>query len=587
MPIRVLDKSVAELIAAGEVIERPSSVVKELIENSVDANARNITVEIKNGGVSFMRVSDDGGGIPFDEAPIAFLRHATSKVATSDDLTAISTLGFRGEALASVAAVSRISLLTKIRDEQTGTSYKIEGGVETERSRAGCPDGTTIIIRDLFFNTPARLKFLKKDVSEGNMVQNAVEKAALINPQISFKFIRDNREVFVTPGDGRLYSSVYALFGKSFAASLIPADYSQNGINVKGYVSSPLFCRSNRVFQHFFVNSRYIRSAACTAALEAGYKNSVMTGKFPACALNILINPADVDANVHPAKTEVRFADDKAVFDALYFAVKNALLNHDREPEYAPAVQTVQPIQTAQPIQTVAFNSERTEYVTAPEPVIAQFKYISPETFVKKPVVNEKILIEYKSEPESVKILGEIFDTYIVCECAENMIIVDKHAADERIRFERLKKELKSHSQLLIENVAVELDAEGVDALIRASDELSEIGVVFTEDNMTVNITAMPALLNAGDAPVIISEIAETLKNGEGAQNKFGLFDEILHSVACRAAIKAGDKSPRYDMEQLARRIIGDPELSRCPHGRPTTVTLTKRDFEKMFKRIV
>ena len=325
--IRLLDKSVAELIAAGEVIERPSSVIKELVENSIDAGARHITVEIKHGGISYMRITDDGCGIAYDQMPTAFLRHATSKIRTGDDLTGIMTMGFRGEALASVAAVAKIEMMSRQDGDELGGRYIIEGGEEKEHESCGCPTGTTIVIKELFYNTPARLKFLKKDISEGNFIAATVDRLALSHPDISFRFIRDNKSVRMTSGDGSLLSAAKAVSGRQFADSLIPVDFSLNGIDVSGYVSSPLFCRNSRSMQTFFVNTRYIKSTTCMAALEEAYRNSMMVGKFPACILNISLSPETVDVNVHPAKTEIRFAYEKPVFDAVYFAVKNALVN--------------------------------------------------------------------------------------------------------------------------------------------------------------------------------------------------------------------------------------------------------------------
>lgn len=325
--IRLLDKSVAELIAAGEVIERPSSVIKELVENSIDAGARHITVEIKHGGISYMRITDDGCGIAYEQMPTAFLRHATSKIRTGDDLTGIMTMGFRGEALASVAAVAKIEMMSRRAEDELGGRYVIEGSEEKEHECCGCPVGTTIMIKELFYNTPARLKFLKKDISEGNFIAATVDRLALSHPDISFKFIRDNKSVRMTSGDGSLLSAAKAVFGRQFADSLIPVDFSLNGIDVSGYASSPLFCRNSRSMQTFFVNTRYIKSTTCMAALEEAYRNSMMVGKFPACILEITLAPDTVDVNVHPAKTEIRFAYEKPVFDAVYFAVKNALVN--------------------------------------------------------------------------------------------------------------------------------------------------------------------------------------------------------------------------------------------------------------------
>ena len=324
--INQLDKSVYELIAAGEVIERPSSVIKELAENSIDAGAHIITVEIKRGGITYMRITDNGCGISYEDVPLAFQRHATSKVYTAQDLENINTLGFRGEALASVAAVSRIETVTKRPEDELGTCYKIEGTRPTEYDRTGCADGTTIIIRDLFYNTPARLKFLKKDVTEGNYCANVIEKLALSHPDISFRFIRDGKQTLFTPGDAEYYSAIQAVFGKQFAAGMIPADNIYRDIGVTGFVSSPLFTRANRSMQNFFVNGRSVKSPICCAALEEAFRNSIMTGKFPACVLNVNLDPALLDANISPAKTEGRLSNDKAVFDAVYYAVKNSLL---------------------------------------------------------------------------------------------------------------------------------------------------------------------------------------------------------------------------------------------------------------------
>jgi DNA mismatch repair protein MutL len=578
--IQVLDKNVSELIAAGEVIERPASVVKELIENSIDAGAKSITVEIKNGGITFIRISDDGTGIPFEQCPTAFLRHATSKVRAGEDLNAIATLGFRGEALASVSAVSKVRLLTKTRCSDLGTSYKIEGGIEVEHEQAGCPDGTTIIIRDLFFNTPARLKFLKKDVSEGNSVQSAVDKAALVNPHITFRFVRDNKLVRVTAGDSQMYSAIYAVYGKSFAVSMIPVDCSQNGVCVNGFVSSPLFAKSNRAFQNFYVNSRYVRSATCAAALEEGYRNSIMTGKFPACVLNIRLNPADIDVNVHPAKTEVRFVNDRVIFTAVCVAVKNALLNND----------TPVKTQVPQESEIIVFDSAKTEYsiVKPPaqlKPAEVQYKYINPQSFVKKekPPVNQEVLVE--CEGERFRVVGELFRTYIVCERGENFVLIDKHAADERLRFDRLKNTLRLHSQLLIEPVKIQLDVELSGILADNPDMLSQIGLK-VEVADCVTVIAMPSIIDNSKAEELVSLVAETLIKG-GSLDGLYMFDTFMHSIACRAAVKAGDQSVTGDIKRLAEQVFDNPDLRYCPHGRPILITITKRELEKKFKRVL
>lgn len=320
--ITVLSKDISELIAAGEVIERPASVVKELLENSIDAGASHITVEIKNGGTTYIRITDDGCGIAPDQVPTAFLRHATSKINSKEDLDNILTLGFRGEALASISAVSRVELLTKQKADEYGTSYIIEGGVEVSYEQSGCPDGTTIIIRDIFFNVPVRRKFMKRDSAESNAVNSIMQKIILSHPEIAFKLIRDNKTELSSAGDGELYSAVYAVYGRDFSHDMIPVNYSENGISVKGYVVKPLYSKSNRSFQNFFINGRYVKSVTCSASLEEAYQNLVMTGKYPACVLMIDLPPVTVDVNVHPAKAEVRFSDEKVVFGAVYFAVK-------------------------------------------------------------------------------------------------------------------------------------------------------------------------------------------------------------------------------------------------------------------------
>ncbi|MCL2036998.1 MAG: DNA mismatch repair endonuclease MutL [Oscillospiraceae bacterium] len=605
--IELLDKSVYELIAAGEVIDRPASVVKELIENSIDAGASSITVEIKNGGISFLRISDDGAGIPFEQCPMAFLRHATSKVRKAEDLVGISTMGFRGEALASVAAVARVSLLTKTANslENMGASYKIEGGVEIEHTRAGCPDGTTIIVRDLFFNTPARLKFLKKDVSEGNYVQSVLDKAALINPQIAFRFIRDNKLVRVTPGDGKTYSAMYAIFGKCFAQSMLPVDCSQNGIHVSGYVSAPLFCRSNRAFQNFYVNSRYVRNSTCIAALEEGYRNSVMTGKFPACVLNITLNPADTDINVHPAKTEVRFAQERVIFSAINVAVKNGILNsmQDSQVESVSYESGEMPVRIP---ETLTLNSPKTEYSISstsaqPEPLRIQveYKHLNPDSFIRReksanPVSFERACFEedYGSGAD-FRVIGELFSTYIMCEQGDELVLIDKHAADERLRFERLKKRLRSDSQFLIEPIDVRIDVETFDFVSGAVDDLEQIGLKIDceecEDSQFVRVKAMPLVI--GNSPKhaeeLLVSIADSLKSAEKISlGSLSVVDEIVHRIACRSAVKAGDKSDALDLKQLAERVISKLDLRYCPHGRPICVRMSKKEFEKKFKRM-
>ncbi len=648
--INLLDKSVFELIAAGEVIERPSSVIKELVENSIDAGANHITVEIKNGGSSFMRVTDDGCGIAHDEIPTAFLRHATSKVKSADDLDRILTLGFRGEALASVAAVARVEVLTKEAENQYGSSFKISGGEVTEHEHTGCPDGTTIIIRDLFYNVPARQKFLKRDVTEGNQVQGLIDKLALAHPDISFRLIRDNKQVRCTGGDGDYHSAIYAIFGKQFALSLIPVDYSIGGVSVTGYTSSPLFTRPNRSMQYFFVNGRYVRSVMCLTALEEGYRNSIMTGKFPACVLNINISPELCDVNVSPSKTEVRFADEKQIFDLINFGVKNAILNADnrreiklekKQPEIAFTEKREQkPLESK--IEKAIEAAPQAEYIKKVEktleddrifrikerPVfhspISEIKAKKPESaFVQQriaePVPEKKLVIEEKAtepeikeentfkyitgtalkntatrpviteEPEkpALKVIGELFAAYILCQCGDEFVMIDKHAAHERINFEKKKSELTTSSQLLAESEFIELTAEQYTALSENSDKLSDIGVeAILTDGIHCEITACPSAFVGVRPSDIVIKAADLLVSGN--DNIVGeIYDDLLHSRACKSAIKANDINSIAELKVIAGEVWNNEKIRFCPHGRPVMVKLTKYEIEKYFSRIV
>ncbi len=635
--INVLDKSVAELIAAGEVIERPASVIKELVENAIDAGADHVTVEIKNGGITYMRVTDNGCGIAHEEIPTAFLRHATSKIATGSDLDNINTFGFRGEALASIAAVARVEMLTKQSANEFGSSYKIEGGAETCHEKTGCPNGTTIIIRDLFFNTPARLKFLKKDVSEGNSVQAIVDKIALAHPEVAIKFIRDNKPVRITNGDGKHYSAIYSVFGKQFAASLIPVDYSVGNISVSGYISSPLFARANRSMQYFFVNTRSIKSVICMSALEEAYRNSIMVGKFPACVLNINLPPNEVDVNVSPSKTEVRFAYEKNVFDAVYYGVKNGILNaeNSREIQIKPVEKPTSakeeisaavalPAKEEKPVfigERVRLSSEpapyemkqpevlyRQEKLAEPvqpvppalknvqveeEPEIANpFKFLSREIFEKPKPVQEKPPVQpVEEEPEQeekppLTVIGEIFKTYIVCQCGDDMILMDKHAAHERIRFEKLKKDFSQHSQLLLEPVNIQLSAEEWSAVTDFGEELGEMGIDFVpHNNFVIELTSMPTMLAGGDEKGTMEKIADILTHSN-TNVKGEIFDDILHSMACKSAIRANEITSFEELKLLANQVWNDEKIRFCPHGRPIITVISKKELEKNFNRI-
>ena len=645
--INLLDKSVYELIAAGEVIERPSSVIKELAENSIDAGATSITVEIKRGGISYLRVTDDGCGIAYEDIPTAFMRHATSKVYTQDDLDSINTLGFRGEALASVCAVSRVELLTKQAEDKLGSQYCIEAGEPVEYDRAGCADGTTIIIRDLFFNTPARLKFLKKDVTEGNYCASVIEKLALSHPGISFRFIRDGRQTMMTSGDGEYYSAVYAVFGKQFAAGMIPVENVYQNTAVTGFASSPLFTRANRSMQHFFVNGRSVKSPLCCAALEEAFRNTIMVGKFPSCVLCINTDPAQVDANIHPTKTEVRFTNEKTVFDAVYFAVKNALMGYDesREIKLTPVQPWKQPERTAAPVSTRSElpeaageapktmpipsgrdavlaestaarlpvfdqRSEQPFRMNAAAPVAEQtyipemappkkpesketplnelpgFAFLNEKSFEKKPQPAETAPepLSAACEKQQIRVVGEIFKTYIVCESDEGMILIDKHAAHERVNFERLKKGFDSSAQLLIQPEEVFLSPEEYNGMTEYADRLAQVGIIMEFSEGRAKITGLPQMLDN----VSPSEIAECVAQlvAKGNTNAGGeLFDDMLHNVACKASIRGNEENDIMELQALAQEVFNNPDIRYCPHGRPVMTQISRKQIERYFGR--
>ena len=653
--INLLDKSVYELITAGEVIERPSSVIKELAENSIDAGAASITVEIKRGGISYLRVTDDGCGISHEDIPTAFMRHATSKVYTQDDLDSINTLGFRGEALASVCAVSRVELLTKQREDQLGSIYRIEAGEPVEYDRAGCADGTTIIIRDLFYNTPARLKFLKKDVTEGNYCASVIEKLALSHPGISFRFIRDGRQTMLSSGDGEYYSAVYAVFGKQFAAGLIPVENVYQNTAVTGYVSSPLFTRANRSMQNFFVNGRSVKSPLCCAALEEAFRNTIMVGKFPSCVLCVNTDPSQVDANIHPTKTEVRFTNEKIVFDAVYFAVKNALMGYDESREIklntAPAraenipqperARSSEPLRTAsaqvieEPPKTMPIPSGRDAVIYPQEkreppkftlrqetPQPAQFTHPLPaaeQTYMpelvpaKKPEPRETPLadlpgfaflseksFEKKPEPvpqeptpeipqerpkEQIRVVGELFKTYIVCESTEGMILIDKHAAHERVNFERLKKGFDSSAQLLMQPEEVYLTPEEFNGMSEYADKLAQVGIIMEFTDGKARVTGLPQMLDKVPPAEIVECIAKIVSQGNtNAEGE--LFDDMLHTVACKASIRGNEDNDILELQVLAQEVFNNPDIRYCPHGRPVMTQISRKQIERYFGRV-
>lgn len=608
--INLLSKQVSELIAAGEVVERPASVLKELIENSIDAGATIITVEIKNGGISYMRITDNGCGISEEDVPLAFMRHATSKITNSDDLNSISTLGFRGEALAAISSVSRVKLLTKTADSDTGTLFEIEGGEQMEYSPTGCSNGTTIIISDLFYNTPARMKFLKKDVSEANACANVIDRIALSHTEISFKFIRDGKQVLSTNGDKNLRNAVYSILGREFSSNLIDVNSTTNTISVSGLICKPFACKATRNNQYTFLNGRLVRSGTVIAAVEQAYKNSAMIGKFPSFVLYLTVPFDTVDVNVHPAKTEVRFSDEKVVFEAVYAAVKNSLSSGDTRPEiktpqttfnqferlsvpqFKQAVFESAPAETTKPKvskTTLVFKTpEKPEFTKStlfvdinPEPKTTNYQPLQ----TIKVDNSEPIVPILEPEKEAVIIIGEAFNTYIVAQMGESVFLIDKHAAHERILFENLKKLHKIEVQALLTPVTVTLNKNEYNAIIENTDILQQCG--FEVEDFGINslaVRAVPTTLVDEDLSLILSEIAESLIKSGKVQIE--LEDNLFHTVACKAAIKAGSKLSLLEMQNLAEKVLRSKEIMYCPHGRPVAFEIKKRELEKMFGRI-
>ncbi len=634
--IAVLDQSVAELIAAGEVIERPSSIVKEVLENSIDAGATHIDIEIKNGGKTYIRVTDNGGGISREDMPVAFLRHATSKIHGEADLQDIATLGFRGEALASICAVAEVEMTSKTPDEEFGNILRMKAGEQTFFEQTGCPDGTTIIIRNLFYNVPARLKFLKKDAPETASVSSVVEKIMLSHPEISFRYITDGVLKLSGGGDGKLESSVYAVFGREFALNVVPVDYAFNGIRMTGCITRASGGRAPRAMQHFYVNTRFVKSKSCAAALEDGYRGSIMVGKFPGCVLNVDMAYSMVDVNVHPAKIEIRFSDEKAVYEAVYFAVKNTLLRCD-----ALESQMNAPVSMAPPVEdTSGTQVEFSERVPVMPEVKAKTapsgKYrnvfggekeppaeVLPEQEFSVSEAPEMILREKEQEyvPEiddtdheeesaqappqeaciripaegggeigAIRFVGEVFETYLVLESREQMILLDKHAAHERLIYDRLKKQTAlGESQLLLVPLAVSMAREEENAIFSHRERLEKMGFVFDDfGSGTLLIRAVPPILSGGqyDPFAALLEAAEKLEQHRSEITPQAI-DEMLHSMACKAAIKAHDINSRDELLSLAKEVLLDDTVRHCPHGRPILQFFSKKEIERRFGRIV
>lgn len=634
--INILPKHIAELIAAGEVVERPASIVKEIMENAIDAGADKITLEIKRGGITYIRITDNGCGIDRENIRKAFISHATSKISTADDLNAICTLGFRGEALASIAAVSRVEVMTRTEQEPVGTRYCIEGGEETVIDDAGCPKGTTLVVRDLFYNTPARMKFLKKDVSEGNAVASVVDRIALSHPEVSVRFIRDSKDVLFTSGDGKLDSAIYKVLGRDFASTLIPCDYELEGVRVSGYISKPFNARPNRMMQYFFLNDRFIKTRTGMVALEEAYKNSVMVGKFPACVLKIQIAPGAVDVNVHPAKTEVRFANEKMIFNAVYYCAKSALQQGDTRVQASfsrKVARQFMPLPTegkqikiyeqqleqikkeAQPNQDFWTNTTSAEFkkeAEKPKPIVfndnSKFeieKNDEPDLIpCFKPTVQEPVpTSETKTEPvvtapivepepvrpevEPYRVIGEAFRTYILVEQGKKLLIIDKHAAHERMLFEKFKANRDGiETQMLLSPVTVTLSKEEYSAVLDNLDLLEKAGY-HVEDfgGGMVIVNECPTAVADADLAEVIMELAGYLVTSQKELIPEKL-DWIYHSTACRAAIKAGDRTSDYELDKFVEKLLNNPDIRYCPHGRPVLIEMSRYEIEKNFGRV-
>ncbi len=643
--IQQLPAHIADLIAAGEVVERPASVCKELLENALDAGASAVSVELEKGGLTYLRVTDNGCGMAAEQLPTAFLRHATSKLRTASDLAAIHTLGFRGEALAAISAVSRLDVFSREAASDTGARLHLEGGVPGEVTAAGCPVGTTICVRDLFYNTPARMKFMKKDSAEGAAAASVVTQLALSHPDVSFKLLRDGQETLHTPGDGELLSAIYAALGRDFAKSLLPVDGGSGEVRVSGFVTSPAAGHGNRARQLFFVNGRLVKNQLLTAAVEESYRNRLLRGKFPGCVLHITLPTEAVDVNVHPAKTVVKFAAEKAVFDAVYYTVRDALDGEGRpaKAQEKPFYQTM----TAQeflkrhdapkPAQAVTLPvgkpvtsaGTRTETARrAPAPSIAPAMEVhdvapergkpftapaaggavyhitppAPAEAAHTPVENPPQTAATVSEPEAEqqtlslpdqpaaaetpwRMVGEVLKTYIVCEDGErNVWLIDKHAAHERIRFDALRQSAEMPMrQVLLTPAAVTLAEEEYAAVLDALPLLESCGFLCEDfGGSTVLVRELPDDIRAEDAAATLEELAQglTLRSADPQ----GMRDEVLHTVACKSAIRAGMTSDPAELRVLVEKVQSG-EVKYCPHGRPVAVKLREYEIEKMFKR--
>ena len=660
--INVLSFAVANLIAAGEVVDRPSSVIKELLENAIDSGATMITVEIQNGGVTYMRVSDNGCGIEPDDLPVAIRRHATSKIRNAEDLEGILTLGFRGEALAAIASVSDMRIISKTRDASVGAMLQASAGNILGVTERAAADGTTVIVENLFANVPARRKFLKKDVTEAMAVSAVVEKIALSKPDISFKLIIDGNVKIETIGDGNVKNTIYSIFGRDFASKLIHTELEVDGISVEGFIGRSDNVRANRNYQNFFINGRYVKSRTACAALEQAYTSYIPPEKFPCCVLFLSINPSAVDVNVHPAKLEVKFSNEKPVFEAIYYAVRNALEQSVARPDIkiSPSVSTLRNenffkgISATVPIEEGRKESLKarqiaTELYVAPERpkiVVSEPKKIAEPTVEKrdntekKPdtyeITAEQYIKEYlkgsfaeeiKAEEEleqkesaaiaeklpadkvepivnvipektqqktapslEYRIIGEAFNAYVAVERGDVLLLIDKHAAHERIIFEQLKEGLRSASvasQMLMLPLEIMMTSDEIQALLEYKSEIEAVGFEFTAGRYTVSMTAIPEGISTDAVTDMLVVMAERIKSGTGTAGltRDILFEKALYQASCKAAIKAGREYSEEHIKWIVGKLMELPDITVCPHGRPVAMELSKKNLDRQFER--
>ena len=633
--IHILDTEVSNKIAAGEVVERPQSVVKELIENSIDAGATRITVDIREGGIEYIRVSDNGSGMSEEDARICFLRHATSKIQTDDDLEAIFTLGFRGEALSSIGAVTKVKLYTKRREDGTGVCVSCEGGEIISSKDSGVPDGTVVEVSDLFYNTPARRKFLKKASVEGGYITDIVSRYVLVHPEISFKLIRDGKEVLFSSGDNNLINAVYAVYGKDYARNMIDVDFEHDGISVKGLIGKSNLSRANRSYESFFVNRRYVKSATMIKALEEAYKNQVMIGKFPTAILNIEVPYDLVDINVHPTKMECKFSDEQSIYHSVYHAVRSALYNLPTVPEIERQPEVTQEPEGKYDLSEkdaeALFLKRQKSAMTPPPPQFDQFamldfaqehmkkrdkksdmKVFVPEAemsdteekaedwrgYIKKQ--EEELTLKSPREDEDnhndnpfvggyFRVIGQLFDTYILVEKDDKLLMIDQHAAHERLNFEALKREVKENgvmSQIILEPIDVKLTETELERYIENKNLFNELGFECSENGTTVSLTSIPTDVSWSDAEGLFLELLEQMENLRQdiiSEKK----ERMLYTISCKAAIKANMKVSDIEMEELVRKVFNLKNINTCPHGRPIVISMSKKEIEKDFKRIV